>query len=205
MSAQPQPGCSWPPIRRAPAREQLAGGRAPQRRRSVRRRSAGAARARSENLHLTLCFLGSRPVEEIAAIGRRWARAPPMWASCGGSPAVAAAGAPRSLAVAIHDEAGELAGLHAALIGRDLGGDRLGARATALQGARHGRTHTRAGGRGLQKTKQSPAAPPPARRTSRHAAASLQRRVADPLPLLAVTRGRRYEALAMCGLSPSAP
>ena len=68
-----------------------------------------------ENLHLTLCFLGSRPVEEITAIGSALsACAVDVGELSVGAPLWLPPARPRSLAVAIHDEAGELAGLHAA-------------------------------------------------------------------------------------------
>jgi RNA 2',3'-cyclic 3'-phosphodiesterase len=67
-------------------------------------------------LHLTLCFLGSRPVAEITAIGSALGECaaqvgelsvgPPLWLP---------RARPRSLAVAIHDDAGELSGLHSAV------------------------------------------------------------------------------------------
>jgi 2'-5' RNA ligase len=67
-------------------------------------------------LHLTLCFLGGRPVAEIAAIGSALSTCPmhvgglsvgaPLW--LGGT-------RPRALAVAIHDDGGDLARLHAAV------------------------------------------------------------------------------------------
>jgi 2'-5' RNA ligase len=67
-------------------------------------------------IHLTLCFLGSRPVAEITAIGSalntftahmgELSVGPPLWLP----PA-----RPRSLAVAIHDDDGALASLHAAV------------------------------------------------------------------------------------------
>jgi RNA 2',3'-cyclic 3'-phosphodiesterase len=67
-------------------------------------------------LHLTLCFLGSRPVEEITAVGSvlnactehmgGLSVGPPLWLP----PA-----RPRSLAVTIHDDDGALASLHAAV------------------------------------------------------------------------------------------
>jgi 2'-5' RNA ligase len=67
-------------------------------------------------LHLTLCFLGSRPVEEIAVIGStvstcaggvgELSLSAPLW--LGGAH-------PRSLAVAIHDDDGDLARLQAAV------------------------------------------------------------------------------------------
>ena len=67
-------------------------------------------------LHLTLCFLGSRPVAEIMAIGSTLGECatqvgelqvgPPLWLP---------RARPRSLAVAIHDDAGELSRLHSAV------------------------------------------------------------------------------------------
>jgi len=67
-------------------------------------------------LHLTLCFLGSRPVAEITEISAaldactahmgELSVGPPLWLP----PA-----RPRSLAVAIHDDDGALASLHSAM------------------------------------------------------------------------------------------
>ncbi len=69
-------------------------------------------------LHVTLCFLGSRPVEEIAAIGSTLSTSA---ASTGelsvGAPLWLPRKRPRSLAVAINDDGGGLAGLHAAMSG----------------------------------------------------------------------------------------
>jgi 2'-5' RNA ligase len=67
-----------------------------------------------DTLHLTLCFLGSRPVAEIEAVGE-------ALDSCGVQPGALRVGAPvwlpprrpRALAVEIHDDDGQLAGLHA--------------------------------------------------------------------------------------------
>jgi 2'-5' RNA ligase len=67
-------------------------------------------------LHLTLCFLGSRPVEEIAAIGSALnACAAHMGELSVGPPIWLPPRRPRSLAVAIHDEDGALASLHTAV------------------------------------------------------------------------------------------
>ncbi len=69
-----------------------------------------------EALHLTLCFLGARPVEEIAAIGSALNACPGHAGELSaGAPLWLPRARPRSLAVAIHDEDGELAGLHAAV------------------------------------------------------------------------------------------
>jgi RNA 2',3'-cyclic 3'-phosphodiesterase len=67
-----------------------------------------------ELLHITVCFLGSRPVEEIdslaaalegcAAHACELALGPPLWLPTR---------RPRSLAVAVHDPDGELSRLHA--------------------------------------------------------------------------------------------
>jgi len=71
-----------------------------------------------ENLHLTLCFLGSRPVEEIAAIGSTLsACAADVGELSVGAPLWLPRARPRSLAVAIHDEGGGLADLQAAVTG----------------------------------------------------------------------------------------
>jgi 2'-5' RNA ligase len=71
-----------------------------------------------ELLHVTLCFLGSRPVEEIAAIGSTLSASA---ASTGelavGAPLWLPRKRPRSLAVAINDDSGDLARLHAAVSG----------------------------------------------------------------------------------------
>ena len=58
-----------------------------------------------EALHLTLCFLGSRPVEEIAAIGSTLsACAAHVGELSVGAPLWLPRTRPRSLAVAIHDD-----------------------------------------------------------------------------------------------------
>jgi RNA 2',3'-cyclic 3'-phosphodiesterase len=64
-------------------------------------------------LHVTLCFLGSRPVEEIAAIGSALtAPAAGLGELSVGAPLWLPRKRPRSLAVAINDDSGDLAGLH---------------------------------------------------------------------------------------------
>jgi 2'-5' RNA ligase len=65
-------------------------------------------------LHLTLCFLGSRPLAEIAAIGSALnACTVQMGELSVGAPLWLPPARPRSLGVAIHDDEGTLAGLHA--------------------------------------------------------------------------------------------
>jgi len=101
----------------APVREQLAGWA---RGAAAAVRSAGAPRPLRlldpETLHLTLCFLGARPVEEIAVVGSALsACAADVGELSVGAPVWLPRARPRSLAVAIHDEGGELAGLHAAV------------------------------------------------------------------------------------------
>ena len=67
-------------------------------------------------LHLTMCFLGSRPVEEIeaivAALSGREARISPLSL---GAPLLLPPKRPRALAVEVHDEGGWLAELQAAV------------------------------------------------------------------------------------------
>jgi 2'-5' RNA ligase len=66
-------------------------------------------------LHLTLCFLGSRPFAEIAAIGSALGGGiVPMGELSVGPPLWLPPARPRSLGVAIHDDEGTLADLHAA-------------------------------------------------------------------------------------------
>jgi RNA 2',3'-cyclic 3'-phosphodiesterase len=70
-----------------------------------------------DSLHLTLCFLGSRPVGEIAALA---AALEPAAAPLGelrvGAPLLLPPRRPRALAVEIHDDDGGLAALHARLL-----------------------------------------------------------------------------------------
>jgi len=69
-----------------------------------------------ETMHLTLCFLGSRPTEEIDQIA---AALDGLQAHGGelsvGAPLWLPPRSPRSLALAVHDRAGELATLHGAV------------------------------------------------------------------------------------------
>jgi 2'-5' RNA ligase len=67
-------------------------------------------------LHLTLCFLGSRPVAEIPAIGSALSACALQMAELSiGPPVWLPPACPRSLGVAVHDDEGMLAGLHAAV------------------------------------------------------------------------------------------
>ncbi len=66
-----------------------------------------------ELLHLTICFLGSRPVEEIEAIlGALKDGATPVGELSIGAPLWLPPRRPRALAVELHDPRGELARLH---------------------------------------------------------------------------------------------
>jgi 2'-5' RNA ligase len=170
-----------------------------------------------ESLHLTLCFLGSRPVEEIAAIGSTLgACAAYVGELSVGAPLWLPRARPRSLAVAIHDQEGGLADLHAAVTAaicqttgweperrrfrahitlartRGQAGARAGARAGAKEGGKAGgelRARSPAGaGHGLPPT-------PPLRFTAE--SLTLYRSWLSPA-------GASYEALATCVLSPAA-
>ena len=185
---------------------------------TVRERLAGWARAAAagtssdalpalrlldpENLHLTLCFLGSRPVEEIAAIGTALSTcAADVGELSVGAPLWLPPARPRSLAVAIHDEAGELAGLHAAVTGAirestDWEPERRRFRAHITVA----RTRTRTRGREPRGSgARAPAgAGLPATPQLRFNAESLTLYRSWLSPA-----GARYEVLAMCGLSPT--
>jgi RNA 2',3'-cyclic 3'-phosphodiesterase len=64
-------------------------------------------------LHLTLCFLGSRPIEEISSIGSALSACAPHTGELSvGAPLWLPPRRPRTLAVEIHDGAGELHRLH---------------------------------------------------------------------------------------------
>jgi 2'-5' RNA ligase len=68
-------------------------------------------------MHLTLCFLGSRPVAEIAAIGSALSACSEQVGELSvGAPLWLPSRRPRALAVAIHDDEEDLARLHAAVI-----------------------------------------------------------------------------------------
>ncbi len=73
----------------------------------------------AELLHLTLCFLGSRPMEEVAAIAEAVRGCPGRVGRLGvGAPLWLPPRRPRALAVEIHDDPhGGLEALHGALVG----------------------------------------------------------------------------------------
>jgi 2'-5' RNA ligase len=75
--------------------------------------SRGVRLLEPETMHLTLCFIGSRPIEEIETIA---AALDGLIASSGelflGAPLWLPPRSPRSLALEIHDRRGELAALH---------------------------------------------------------------------------------------------
>ncbi len=86
-------------------------------------RAAGGSRGSlrlldAQSLHLTLCFLGSRPVGEIEALAA--ALAPCAEHACElsvGAPLWLPARRPHSLAVEVHDHDGELQRMHARVSG----------------------------------------------------------------------------------------
>ncbi len=89
---------------------------------------------------------------------------------------------PHALAVAIHDDQGDLTPTARSGDRRHLRGDRLGARTTALQGARHRRAHARATVRRLERGRRSVS-------SAGHATAALHSGVGDALSLVALARG----------------
>ncbi len=154
----------------------------------------------AEAIHITLCFLGSRPVDELDAL----AAALP---ACAGHACELTLGAPlwlpphrpQALAVAVHDEDGELARLHAdvcaalaAVSGWEPERRRYRAHATVAR-IRGG------GGARRRRGRESPvpvAGATPALRFMGESL-SLYRSWLDPA-------GARYEALARCALLPAA-
>jgi 2'-5' RNA ligase len=83
-------------------------------------RGSGASRPlrllAPELLHVTICFLGSRPVEEIQAIGQTLGEcATAVGELSVGAPLWLPPRRPRALAVELHEPTGELARLHDAL------------------------------------------------------------------------------------------
>jgi 2'-5' RNA ligase len=155
-------------------------------------------------LHLTLCFLGSRPVEEIAVIG-------PAVSACTvcvgelsvGAPLWLPRRRPRSLAVAIHDDEGDLASLHAAMSNAicdvtDWESERRRFKAHVTVARMRRRTNGREGGHLITGTR-APGdrfglpATPQLRFTPEHL--TLYRSWLSP-------EGATYEALARCRLSP---
>jgi RNA 2',3'-cyclic 3'-phosphodiesterase len=193
-----------------PVREQLASWA---RGAAVELESAGAPRPLRlldpDVLHLTLCFLGSRPVEEIAVIGSTLSEcAVGMGELSVGAPLWLGGTRPRSLAVAIHDDDGELVRLQAAV--RDAISDTTGweperrrFRAHVTVARIRGRTGGRAGGRVGRHPPTSrtpiddrfvPPATPQLRFTPE--SVTLYRSWLSP-------EGATYETVATCGLVPS--
>jgi len=83
-------------------------------------RGAGLRVLEAESLHLTLCFLGARPAGEIGELASAMAEACQGVAAFElslGAPVWLAPWRPRALAVEVHDPAGALAGLQAAVSG----------------------------------------------------------------------------------------
>lgn len=168
--------------------------------------SAGAARRLRlldpEILHLTLCFLGNRPVDEITTIGS-------TLSECAAHPGELSVGAPlwlprarpRSLAIAIHDEGEELAGLHAAVT-------HAISQATAWEPERRrfrahvtvARTRGRAGAdfRGRDPLAAGPQLPATPQLRFTAESVTLFRSWLSPA-------GAAYEVMARSDLSPSAP
>ncbi len=155
-----------------------------------------------EVLHLTLCFLGARPVDEIAAIGSALSACPAHAGELSvGAPLWLPRARPRSLAVAIHDREGELAGLHTALTGAICA-------TTSWQPERRrfrahvtvARTRGQAGGR--SRTRQAPDGNPdlPATPQLRFSAESLTLYRSWLSP-----EGAAYEVVARCDLAPAVP
>jgi len=146
-----------------------------------------------QSLHLTLCFLGSRPVAEIDAFAAALERcAQPLGELAAGAPLLLPPRRPRSLAVAIGDPAGTLDSLHGCLL-------------VALSGAsdwepdrRRLRPHItvarmRSGARGEVEAPVLQVATPQLRFTPR--ALALYRSWLEPA-------GARYEEIARCELVP---
>jgi RNA 2',3'-cyclic 3'-phosphodiesterase len=152
-------------------------------------------------LHLTLCFLGSRPVEEIAAISSTLSACATYAGELSlGAPLWLPSSRPRSLAVAVHDELGGLARLHAAVSEavRDATAwepERRRFRAHITVARRSGRVERRVRARGPVAGLELPATP-----ALRFAAESvtLYRSWLSP-------QGASYEVISRCALEPSVP
>jgi len=176
--------------------------------------SSAAAACRSEGLgrplrlldpgvlHLTLCFLGARPVHEIAAIGSALSACPAHAGELSvGAPLWLPRARPRSLAVAIHDEEGELAGLHTALT-------RAVCAATGWEPERRryrahvtvARTRRQAGGRSTTRgaLDQNPDLPATPQLRFTAESVTLYRSWLSP-------EGAAYEVMARCDLTPAVP
>ena len=78
---------------------------------------AGVRRLDAEQLHLTLCFLGSRQAAEVDPVGAVLERcAAPLRKLTLGAPVWLPRRRPRALAVEVNDESGELEALHRSLV-----------------------------------------------------------------------------------------
>jgi 2'-5' RNA ligase len=158
----------------------------------------GARRVRllePETMHLTLCFLGSRPVAELGAIAAavEGVRAAGAELSLG-APLWLPPRRPRTLALAVHDRAGELARLHEAVV-------------TALASAidwqperRRFRAHVTVArlGRERSRGRGAPAGEPALAPTPQLSFAAREVVLYRSWPAPA---GASYEALAACGLA----
>ncbi len=87
----------------------------------ARRCASGLRLLEAETLHVTLCFLGSRPIGEMEALGEALAvaceEAPPLGELALGAPLWLPPRRPRALAVELHDDAeGSLLQLHEAVL-----------------------------------------------------------------------------------------
>jgi RNA 2',3'-cyclic 3'-phosphodiesterase len=179
-------------------REQLlAWGRSAVARVSAQRRRGAGAELRmleAEALHVTLCFLGGRPVEEIGEIGSAIGRCARRVGELSlGAPLWLPPRHPRALAVEVHDRDGGLARLHAD-VGRalaetiDLQAERRRFRAHITVARMRGRSAAR---RPPQAAEPALPATPPLSFTP--GSVVLYRSWLSP-------RGASYEALASCDL-----
>lgn len=187
----------------APVREQLAGWA---RTAAAGVQAAGIGRPLRlldpEGLHLTLCFLGSRPVGEIAAISSTLGVCATYAGELSlGAPLWLPSSRPRSLAVAVHDELGGLAQLHAAVSEavRDATAwepERRRFRAHITVARRSGRVERRVRARDpVPAGLELPATP-----ALRFAAESLTLYRSWLSP-----QGASYEVVSRCALAPSVP
>ena len=143
----------------------------------------------ASSLHLTLCFLGSRPVSEIdalaAAVGDCDEHACELSV---GAPLWLPTRRPRALAVEIHDRGGELACVHARLTGalsRVMAGSQSGA------AFRPHITLIRVAPRRWRRAPSRFRATEPRAVVACHAVAWLHTRVDCPVPLVACSGGRQ--------------
>jgi RNA 2',3'-cyclic 3'-phosphodiesterase len=155
-----------------------------------------------DSLHLTMLFLGSRPVGEIAAIGSALEEcAVGVGELSVGAPLWLPPARPRSLAVAMHDEGGGLSSLHTRLtraIGDATGWEpeRRRFRAHVTLARTRGRVRPRAGARNPLGEESHLPATPQLRFTA--ASMTLYRSWLSP-------GGATYEALAACALPRPGP